>query len=159
MFDLRNGRQEAISIDAADRVLTKLGLNDWFRIPKDQGGLLELYTEEEVFTPSWAPPRRALLSAVRPGRRKYLTEEARLEAKARRNHKFARRLGKTCECGTVIRDTSTMCKPCYMASRPTPAHGTHSRYNNANYKCRCPECRAAAAAYELEKRSRWRKAA
>lgn len=31
--------------------------------------------------------------------------------------------------------------------KPAPKHGTHSRYFNKGYLCRCTKCRDAAAAY------------
>lgn len=156
LWDLRNGRQEAISLDVADGILTKLGLTEWMHLPKKHGGLGELYFGEEVFTPSWVSQARAVLDLSRPARKKYHTDEERLQAGREKSRRSAHRLNKRCACGTRITNNAKACQPCYLATLPRTPHGTVSRYSR--YKCRCPECRSAAAAYHKEKRRRWQEA-
>lgn len=62
--------REALSLEAADRMLTKVGLTEWMHLPKEQGGLADLYFEEETFTPSWLPKAKAQLELARTHRRK-----------------------------------------------------------------------------------------
>src|SRR3954468_22766061 len=143
LWDLRNGRQEAISLDAADRILTDLGLVEWFHTSKEDGGLAELYFEEEVFVPEWVPKAKKQLDLTRPARKKYHTQEEKREGVRAKSRRSARRLGKRCECGTIITNTAKSCQPCYYANVERTPHGSLSRYSR--YKCRCSACRAAAS--------------
>lgn len=45
VFGLRNGEARFISLDAADRILTKVGLQHWFHRPKADGGLADIYED------------------------------------------------------------------------------------------------------------------
>jgi hypothetical protein len=170
--ELRSGRQEALSLEAADRILTDLDMADWFHLPKEMGGLADLYFEEERYEPSWVPAAKARLASFRggPGRktnrcacgtaiqpkskqcircyrttaRSPLTPEQREAKKKRHYHEWSRRQGRRCECGTPITNTSKMCKPCYLARGVKAAHGTRSRYTQG---CHCIPCTRAEADY------------
>ena len=171
--ELRSGRQEALSLEAADRILTDLDMADWFHLPKEMGGLADLYFEEERFEPSWVPEAKARLASFRGGTalrrgnkcacgtpiqprskqclncyrntaRSPLTPEEREAKKKRHYHEWSRRQGRRCDCGTPITNTSKMCKPCYLARGVKAAHGTRSRYTLG---CRCIDCRRAEADY------------
>lgn len=173
VWELRNGRQEAVSLDVADRLFAKLGLTDWFHLPREKGGLADLYFGEETFTPSWVPRARAHLAAFRTAAQSSKTKKCacgapilsrstrcvpcyresmrggltREELQARRRARYvewSRRQGKRCECGTLIVDSSTRCRACYNARKTQAPHGTRSRYTAG---CRCMECRRAEADY------------
>ncbi len=74
---LRSGEQEFVSPSVADRILTKLDLGDWFHLPKDQGGLADIYEDGAQY----GEPNN--LAGLRPGnvQRKYATREERLAAR------------------------------------------------------------------------------
>jgi hypothetical protein len=134
----------------------KLGLVEWWHTPKEDGGLADLYFGDDVFVPEWVPKAKAQLDLTRPARKKYHTQEERMEGARAKSRRSARRLGKRCKCGTQITNKAKTCKPCFLAELPAPAHGTNSRYASAEYKCRCDLCRAASSTYHRERRRRMR---
>lgn len=156
VFNLRNGRQEAMSLEAVDRLLTNLDLNHMFQVPAAQGGLWELYTGVEVFTPVWAVKAREQLASV-PRPRKYATPEEAAEANRERGRRRRRSMGKRCACGAPILDKSKSCRACHL-KLIAPPHGTVSRYTSLVHRCRCDLCRAASAEYHRDRQRAMRAA-
>ena len=76
--ELRSGRQGYVSLDTADRLLTALGLNDWFRIRREDGGLADIYVDEIQYG---EPNHLASRTKPRKTTRKYATEEERQAAR------------------------------------------------------------------------------
>ena len=75
---LRSGGQQFISFSVADRILTSLDLHWWWHIPADEGGLADIYEDGAQYgaptqVARWKPDPR----------RRYATEEERLEARRR----------------------------------------------------------------------------
>lgn len=152
--DLRNGRQEAISLEATDRIFTRLDLTDWFHLPKEIGGLADLYFGEDVFTPSWVPKKKAQLDATRSKRRKYRTEADRREAARLRQARCAAKRRSPCvDCGTPA--TGERCQSCRVKLVASP-HGSISRYSR--HGCRCDLCRIESTRYHRERRHRMKAA-
>lgn len=77
MFDLRNGRQGYVSLDAADQMLTELDLHWLLYIPREKGGLADIYEDGIQYGgPDWSAASRP-----RPAQRKYATPEEKREAR------------------------------------------------------------------------------
>lgn len=75
--DLRTGHQEFVSLERADRILSRLDLNHFWHIPKDAGGLADIYEEGAQY----GEPNRVAPPAGGPWRGKYKTHEERLAAR------------------------------------------------------------------------------
>jgi hypothetical protein len=74
---LRSGEQRFISLDSADKILTRLDLADWFHIPKDQGGLADIYEDGLQYGSPGRPTNNRPPVPIR----KYATHEERLAAR------------------------------------------------------------------------------
>lgn len=88
---LRSGVQEFVTLGSTDRLLAKLDLLDYWHIPKDEGGLADIYENGEQYG---APDN---LAGVRSDRfpRKYATEAERVEARrATWRRRYARQMGR-----------------------------------------------------------------
>lgn len=73
IFDLRHDRQQYVSLDRADKLLTRLHLHHWFHVLKENGGLADIYEDGVQYgkpdnTNKWVKPA------------KYATHEERLAA-------------------------------------------------------------------------------
>jgi len=147
--ELRRGEQECLSLDAADRILTRVGLAHWFHVPEEQGGLADIY-EAEAYEPEWLAAKRAQLERISK-RRTFKTPEERREANRLKQARYAAKRKKPCpDCGTPA--IGARCHPCHVKSVESP-HGSVSRYKGPR-KCRCDLCRAAATAYHRDLRRR-----
>lgn len=71
---LRNGEQGYVTLDRADRLLTALDLFHWFHLPKEQGGLADIYEDGVQYG---APNNRNNWKKSNP---KHATHEERLAA-------------------------------------------------------------------------------
>jgi hypothetical protein len=76
--ELRSGRQQFVSLEVADRILTGLDLNHWFHMPAADGGLADIYVDGAQY----GAPSNVPVSANRTVTR-YATDEERVEAKRR----------------------------------------------------------------------------
>lgn len=75
LCELRSGRQKFVSLDTADKILAELDLVHFWHIPKDRGGLADIYGDGEQYG---MPANHLAFVEQRP---KYDTDEARLEAR------------------------------------------------------------------------------
>lgn len=87
LSDLRSGRQEFISWTTAEAMLASMDL-EWLRhIPRDKGGLADIYEDGAQYgAPDYSHTQKA-----RPTRRRYASEEERLEARRRTYRESYRR--------------------------------------------------------------------
>ena len=79
MNELRSGRQRFVSLDVADRILTELDLTHLWHIPREDGGLADIYVDGNQYG---APERLRLVDGTRTNK-KYATEAERMEARRR----------------------------------------------------------------------------
>lgn len=77
--DLRAGRQAFVSLDTADRILVGLGLEHYFHVREEDGGLADIYEDGAQY----GRPGKGGGSRPRPYRRKYGSEVERVEARRR----------------------------------------------------------------------------
>ena len=145
--ELRRGAQEAISLDGADRILTRLGLAHWFHVPEDQGGFADIYeADDETYEPEWLERRREQLKTIR---RTPMTPEQRRERALVRQARYAAKRKKPCpDCGMPA--SGTRCQGCrtkYVEAQ----HGSVSRYAGPR-QCRCDLCKTASSEYHRERR-------
>jgi len=126
LYDLRHGRQQFISYDVAERLLIELGL-EWLRhIPKDKGGLADIYEDGQQYgKPNHLS--KANLSRPKPWKR------------SRKPPPFCVDCGKQTAAHKHKR-----CRPCHLKAVRAP-HGTRSCYVGG---CRCEPCREAQRAYQ-----------
>jgi hypothetical protein len=82
--EVRNGRRQFVSLRAADGLLTALDLNHFWHIPKENGGLADIYVDGAQY----GKPRMASFTP-RSTSVRYQTDEERIEARRRswREHK------------------------------------------------------------------------
>ena len=74
---LKDGTQRFVSLNVADRILVKLDMVHWFQIPKDEGGLADIYVDGKQY----GAPDRSHTRQQRPNQQKYETELERREAR------------------------------------------------------------------------------
>ena len=85
LYEMREGRQEYVSLRVVDELLLKLDLTHLLQLPLEQGGLADIYVDGKQYG---APDRKPKVKAVSVKR--YATEEARSEA-LRRNWRESKR--------------------------------------------------------------------
>lgn len=75
---LRQGHQAFVSLERADRLLTRLHLHHWFHVLKEDGGLADIYEGEADYG---APNRTGVARSNLLHNRKYATQAERLAAR------------------------------------------------------------------------------
>lgn len=75
--ELRSGRQQFVSLQTADRILTGLDLVHLFHVPREQGGLADIYEDGAQYG---RPENHLAFIGARP---RYDNEFDRLEARRR----------------------------------------------------------------------------
>ena len=149
--ELRRGQQETLSLDAADRILTRLGLSHWFHDPREEGGFADIYESDvETYEPDWVAARRIHVRQISKNRKCRTPEERRELARLKQARYMAKRKKPCPDCGTPT--IGVRCHPCHIKRAEAP-HGSVSRYAGPR-KCRCDLCRAASSAYHRERRRR-----
>lgn len=84
--DLRNGRQKFVSLRRADNLLTKLHMGDWWHLPKEHGGLADIYEDGAHYgSPNYSS--RHLV----PAPKKYATAAERHQARLETYRRYYRR--------------------------------------------------------------------
>jgi hypothetical protein len=73
---VRAGKQKFVSLRAADAIMIRLGMLEWWHIPKDEGGLADIYEDGAQYGRPHDVPRVPGDGTVRYG-----SEEERVEAR------------------------------------------------------------------------------
>lgn len=81
LFDLRHGRQDFISLEAADRILTDLDLHHLFHVSREDGGLADIYVDGIQY--GSPDHNRRYPQGGSKFNRRYATEAERQEARRR----------------------------------------------------------------------------
>lgn len=84
IYNIKTGRQKFVSLGVVDTVLIDMGLDEWLRYRKEDGGLADIYEDGEQYG---APHK----FQIPPPVAKYETEEERLAARRRSWRESGRR--------------------------------------------------------------------
>ena len=82
-YEIREGRQRYVSLRVVDDILTRLGLTYLLQIPREEGGLADIYVDGKQY----GQPDR---TGLRNTGRRYETDDERREA-LRRNWRESKR--------------------------------------------------------------------
>jgi hypothetical protein len=77
-YDMKVGRQQFVSLKVVDEMFTVLGLQHVLQIPKENGGLRDIYVDGVQYGAPDRSPKKPVDTTVR-----YATEEERRAAKRR----------------------------------------------------------------------------
>lgn len=59
MHRIKSGRQEFVSLNVVDKMLLELDLDLWLRLPREQGGLADIYEDEQQYGNPNSRPNRS----------------------------------------------------------------------------------------------------